>query len=78
MERFLSVRRAGMPLACAAFVIALAAPPTSSTSQADPKLPVEYSKTVKPLLAKFCAPCHTGKDASAGFDIGQINGVPWV
>lgn len=40
-----------------------------SSQQAGQK--VEYGRDVRPTVQKFCAPCHTGKDAAAGIDLSR-------
>lgn len=78
MERFRLTRRASLPLACAAFVVAAAVPSAPPQDQADPKLAAEFNRSIKPLVKKYCAPCHTGDGAAAGFDVGKIDGLKWV
>lgn len=77
MERFQTLRKVSLPVAGAAFVAALAVP-SAPQGQVDPKLDAEFTKSVRPLVTKYCAPCHDGQGAAGGFDVAQINGLKWV
>ena len=42
-----------------------------SATAADPS----YTKDVKPFLTKYCADCHTAKEAKAGFNFDTFAGL---
>lgn len=64
---------AGWPLAASLAVLSVAvAIPASAQKQPGTDLKGKFAKDVAPLIAKNCAPCHSGERAAAGVDFGSV------
>ncbi len=50
-------------------VAAFAFLPLLSAQSADPGLEARFTRTVRPFLTRYCAGCHSGSAAAAGFDL---------
>jgi len=54
-----------------AFVVAALAVFAGGASAADPT----FTKDVKPFLTKYCAECHTAKEAKSGYNFDTFAGL---
>lgn len=55
-------------------VVAVAMQPPPGQSKKPPTKPVQasFERDVKPLITKYCAGCHSGKNAAGGHDLGSV------